>query len=90
MFHFDAFFDVLAEFALATPLLRGLGLSSGLAAIVWLAGPVSGLVVQPLVGSWSDRCESRFGRRRPFLAAGELCDGECGGGDGVSLKRRFA
>ena len=39
---------------------------------MWLAGPLSGLVVQPLVGVWSDRCESRFGRRRVFLAAGLL------------------
>ena len=38
--------------------------------LVWLAGPISGMVVQPLIGFWSDRCRSRYGRRRPFLAGG--------------------
>ncbi|RVW56252.1 Sucrose transport protein SUC4 [Vitis vinifera] len=31
---------------------------------------LSGLLVQPLVGHLSDRCNSRFGRRRPFIVAG--------------------
>lgn len=39
---------------------------------VWVAGPVSGLVVAPIVGSLSDRCTSRFGRRRPFIVGGLL------------------
>ncbi len=36
----------------------------------------SGFLVQPLIGAWSDRCTSRFGRRRPFifaLAIGKRC-----------------
>uniref|UniRef100_A0A5B7B704 Putative sucrose transporter 1 n=1 Tax=Davidia involucrata TaxID=16924 RepID=A0A5B7B704_DAVIN len=37
---------------------------------MWLCGPVSGIIVQPVVGYYSDRCTSRFGRRRPFIAAG--------------------
>lgn len=37
---------------------------------VWVAGPVSGLIVAPVVGSLSDNCTSRFGRRRPFIVAG--------------------
>lgn len=28
-----------------------------------------GFLVQPLIGAWSDRCTSRFGRRRPFIFA---------------------
>lgn len=31
---------------------------------------VSGEQVQPCVGLWSDRCRSRFGRRRPFIFVG--------------------
>ncbi|MFS7901887.1 putative MFS transporter superfamily [Helianthus anomalus] len=40
------------------------------ASFIWLCGPLSGLVVQPIVGYYSDRCTSRFGRRRPFVAGG--------------------
>ena len=32
---------------------------------LWLAGPVTGLLVQPLIGAMSDRTWNRFGRRRP-------------------------
>ncbi|KAJ2787001.1 hypothetical protein GGI15_001048 [Coemansia interrupta] len=38
-----------------------------LVSLVWLAGPLSGLVTQPLVGVLSDRCTSKLGRRRPFI-----------------------
>ncbi|BGP39227.1 hypothetical protein JCM10449v2_003165 [Rhodotorula kratochvilovae] len=41
--------------------------------IVFLAGPLSGLIVQPLVGVLSDRCKSNLGRRRPFIIAGCAC-----------------
>lgn len=54
---------------IATPTFRELGLSQSSAALIWLAGPVSGCVAQPLVGSWSDRCTARLGRRRPFILA---------------------
>lgn len=37
---------------------------------VWIAGPVSGLIIAPVVGALSDRCTSRFGRRRPFIVGG--------------------
>ncbi|HKZ01709.1 MAG TPA: hypothetical protein VJ180_05685, partial [Pyrinomonadaceae bacterium] len=34
---------------------------------LWLAGPVTGLLVQPIVGSMSDRTWNRLGRRRPYF-----------------------
>lgn len=37
-----------------------------------LCGPISGLIVQPLMGVFSDHCYSPFGRRRPFIMAGVL------------------
>ena len=37
-----------------------------------MAGPLSGLIVQPLVGAFADRSKSRFGRRRPYMIAGCL------------------
>lgn len=38
--------------------------------VVFLAGPLSGLIVQPLVGVLSDGCKSSLGRRRPFIIGG--------------------
>lgn len=58
------------QVAYATPHLRSLGLSDGGAALAWLAGPVTGVLVQPTVGALSDGWVSRHGRRRPFVAAG--------------------
>ncbi len=39
-------------------------------AFLWMAGPVTGLIVQPLIGHFSDRHWGRWGRRRPFFFAG--------------------
>ncbi|KAF9423052.1 hypothetical protein BGZ76_003694 [Entomortierella beljakovae] len=60
------------EMAYGTPFLLQLGLSKSLMSLVWLAGPLSGLVMQPVVGVLSDKCTSKFGRRRPFLAVGVM------------------
>lgn len=60
------------EFGVTTPYLEGLGLSPNWASQIWVAGPVMGFVVAPIVGSLSDRCRSRFGRRRPFMLGGLL------------------
>lgn len=47
-----------------------LGVPHKWAANNWLCGPVSGLVVQPPVGYYSDRSRSRFGCHRPFIVYG--------------------
>ncbi|CAG8442005.1 2634_t:CDS:10 [Funneliformis mosseae] len=60
------------ELAYGTPYLLSLGLSKSLMSLVWLAGPLSGLIMQPIVGSLSDNSKSRFGRRRPFLLVGSF------------------
>lgn len=52
--------------------LLELGLSQRFVSYAWLAGPIAGIIVQPIVGKMSDRCTSRFGRRRPFLLAGSF------------------
>ncbi len=36
----------------------------------WLAAPVAGLIVQPIIGLFSDRTWTRFGRRIPFILGG--------------------
>jgi solute carrier family 45 protein 1/2/4 len=39
-------------------------------ALVWIAGPLSGALVQPYVGMKSDNCRISWGRRRPFIIGG--------------------
>ncbi|XP_010917012.1 sucrose transport protein SUT3 isoform X2 [Elaeis guineensis] len=60
------------QLSLLTPYVQTLGISHALSSLMWLCGPIAGFIVQPLVGLWSDRCYSRFGRRRPFILAGCL------------------
>ncbi|KAL8138349.1 hypothetical protein V2J09_004350 [Rumex salicifolius] len=58
------------QLSLLTPYVQLLGVPHLWSAFIWLCGPISGLLVQPTVGYYSDRCTSRFGRRRPFIVAG--------------------
>ena len=58
--------------AYATPYLLSLGLSKSKLSLVWIAGPLSGLIMQPVVGMISDRSKSKYGRRRPFMVAGTV------------------
>ena len=57
---------------LSGPVTENLGASPFLYGLIWLAGPFTGMVVQPLVGALSDKTVSRFGRRRPYLLGGAL------------------
>jgi maltose/moltooligosaccharide transporter len=54
----------------STRIFQNLGASLDSVPLLWLAGPITGLLVQPLVGYYSDRTWTRFGRRRPFFLAG--------------------
>ena len=50
-----------------------LGASKDELPILWLAAPVTGLVVQPIIGYYSDRTwHKKWGRRRPFFAIGAI------------------
>jgi maltose/moltooligosaccharide transporter len=40
--------------------------------ILWVAAPVTGLIVQPIIGYMSDRTWNRLGRRRPYFLAGAI------------------
>ncbi|CAK7323589.1 unnamed protein product [Dovyalis caffra] len=61
------------QLSLLTPYVQLLGIPHKWAAFIWLCGPISGMLVQPIVGFHSDRSTSRFGRRRPFIAGGAVC-----------------
>jgi maltose/moltooligosaccharide transporter len=50
-----------------------LGASADQIPMLWLAAPLTGLIVQPIIGQWSDNTWSpRFGRRRPFFLVGAV------------------
>ena len=40
--------------------------------ILWIAAPVTGLLVQPIIGHMSDRTWNRLGRRRPYFLTGAI------------------
>jgi maltose/moltooligosaccharide transporter len=50
-----------------------LGADTSNLALYWLAAPITGLIVQPVVGFYSDRTwHPKWGRRRPFFAIGAI------------------
>ncbi|KAH7857783.1 hypothetical protein Vadar_016421 [Vaccinium darrowii] len=60
------------QLSLLTPYIQTLGIQHAFSSFIWLCGPITGLVVQPCVGIWSDKCTSKYGRRRPFILFGSL------------------
>ncbi|XP_038129007.1 solute carrier family 45 member 4-like [Cyprinodon tularosa] len=61
------------ETALVTPVLLQIGLPEKYYSLTWFLSPILGLIFTPLIGSASDGCTLRWGRRRPFILA--LCTG---------------
>ena len=57
---------------LSGPVTEELGASPFIFGLIWLAGPFTGMVVQPLIGALSDKTRTVFGRRRPYLLGGAL------------------
>jgi len=53
-------------------IFQTLGARVGDIPILWVAAPLTGLLVQPIVGHYSDRTWTRLGRRRPYFLAGAL------------------
>lgn len=50
-------------------MLNRVGVNDALISLVWLMGPISGITMAPLVGKWSDDLYTKWGRRRPVIAA---------------------
>ncbi len=53
-------------------IFRNLGAEIDEVAILWIAAPLTGLIVQPIIGYMSDRTWNRLGRRRPYFLAGAI------------------
>ena len=71
------FFGIQIGFALQngnmSRIFQALGTSLDDLPALWIAAPLTGLLVQPLVGHFSDRTWfGRFGRRRPYFLAGAI------------------
>jgi solute carrier family 45 protein 1/2/4 len=60
------------ELSNGSPYLLSLGLSKSLMALVWIAGPLSGTLVQPYIGIRSDNCRLKWGKRKPFMVVGAI------------------
>lgn len=75
------FFGIQYSFGLQqtnmTPIYSYLGADPEQIPLLNLAGPVTGLLVQPIVGAMSDKTVSRFGRRRPYFVVGAIVCSLC-------------
>ncbi|MEI6455828.1 MAG: MFS transporter [bacterium] len=49
-----------------------LGAKPSQIALLWLAAPVTGVIIQPLIGQASDRTWTRLGRRKPYILVGAI------------------
>jgi len=70
------FFGIQYSFGLQqsnmSPIYRYLGADEANLPYLWLAGPMTGLLVQPIIGAMSDRTLSRWGRRTPYFLIGAI------------------
>ena len=76
------FFGIQFSFGLQqsnmSAIYKYLGADESSLPMLWLAGPITGLIVQPIVGAISDGTWSpRFGRRKPFFLIGALISSVC-------------
>jgi len=55
-----------------SPIYEYLGARADQLPILFLAAPITGLLVQPIIGHWSDNTWTRLGRRRPFFLVGAI------------------
>ena len=54
------------------PIYGFLGADEATMPLLWLAGPMTGLIIQPLVGALSDRTTAKLGRRTPYFLIGAV------------------
>jgi maltose/moltooligosaccharide transporter len=70
------FFGIQFSFGLQqsnmSPIYQYLGADESTLPLLWLAGPMTGLLVQPIIGAMSDRTTSRWGRRTPYFLIGAI------------------
>jgi len=60
------------QMANMSPIYKYLGASDSAIPMLWLAAPLTGLIVQPIIGAMSDRTWGPLGRRRPYFLIGAI------------------
>lgn len=63
-------FGFALQNANASRILQNFGADIESLSWFWLAAPITGLIVQPIIGHYSDQTWTRFGRRKPFFLTG--------------------
>src|SRR6201986_5000045 len=56
-------------------ILRSFGADVDQLPAFWLVAPITGMIVQPLIGHYSDRAWNRLGRRKPYFLTGGILSG---------------
>lgn len=60
------------QMANMSPIYKYLGASDEQIPLLWLAAPLTGFIVQPIIGAMSDRTWGPLGRRRPYFLVGAI------------------
>ena len=60
------------QMANMSPIYKYLGAADDQIARLWIAAPLTGFIVQPIIGAMSDRTWGRLGRRRPYFLVGAI------------------
>nr|WP_315262401.1 MFS transporter [uncultured Limnohabitans sp.] len=75
------FFGIQYSFGLQqanmSPIYQYLGADEASLPLLWLAGPMTGLLIQPIIGAMSDRTISKWGRRTPYFMIGAILCSIC-------------
>src|SRR3546814_256787 len=56
----------------ASRILQTFGADVEHLSLFWLAAPITGMIIQPIIGHYSDRTWTKLGRRRPYFLVGAL------------------
>ena len=60
-----------------SPIYSYLGADESNLPLLWLAGPMTGLIVQPIIGALSDKTITKWGRRTPYFLIGAILCSIC-------------
>jgi maltose/moltooligosaccharide transporter len=60
------------QMANMSPIYKYLGASDNQIPLLWLAAPLTGFIIQPIIGAMSDRTWGPLGRRRPYFLIGAI------------------